>query len=515
MRNGYGMEQHADPGGPAQPVMAFASDAEAVLRRLDDLAQEARTQLRLTAYPQPEWVPPTPGPDGAAALDVAVIGAGQAGLSIAFGLQRERITRVGLFDANPAFAEGPWVTFARMRTLRTPKHLTGPDLGVPALTPEAYFSARDGAEAWRMLHKVPRTDWQEYLDWYRRTLGLRVSNGWRLERIEPVGDGERLFALGFSTEQERRVVHARHVVLATGMDGGGGWLPPGFLPPSLPKRFWSHTAEVREFAPLQGRRVAVIGAGASAFDNAATALEAGAAQVSMFVRRRRMPRINPFRWMEQAGFLGHFHALPDERKWRWMRHIFEKNQPPPQESWLRVAHDPRYRLFLGAGIEAVEQAGDALAITAGGQRHEADFLILGTGTAFDLSLRPELQGIAERILLWRDRFVPGPGEDNAVLRMLPYLDDGFAFQEREPGTAPWLGRIHCFSYAATLSRGLTGASISGLKYGVTALVAGVARGLFLADAAHHEATLLDYAVAELTLPVPGEDPPWQVAEAAE
>lgn len=30
--------------------------------------------------------------------------------------------------------EGPWATYARMVTLRTPKHLTGLDYGMPSLT---------------------------------------------------------------------------------------------------------------------------------------------------------------------------------------------------------------------------------------------------------------------------------------------------------------------------------------------------------------------------------------------
>ena len=41
--------------------------------------------------------------------------------------------------------EGPWVTYARMPTLRSPKDQTGPDLGLPALTFEAWYDATRGA----------------------------------------------------------------------------------------------------------------------------------------------------------------------------------------------------------------------------------------------------------------------------------------------------------------------------------------------------------------------------------
>ena len=57
---------------------------------------------------------------------------------------------------------------------------------------------------------------------------------------------------------------------------------------------------------LRGKRVAVIGAGASAFDNAATALEAGAAEVHLFCRRAEIQVIQPYRWLTFRGFLAAF-----------------------------------------------------------------------------------------------------------------------------------------------------------------------------------------------------------------
>jgi cation diffusion facilitator CzcD-associated flavoprotein CzcO len=52
-----------------------------------------------------------------------------------------------------------------------------------------------------------------------------------------------------------------------------------------------HTMDAIDFDALRGRHIAVLGAGASAFDNAACALEAGAA-VSQFARRAVLPQIN-------------------------------------------------------------------------------------------------------------------------------------------------------------------------------------------------------------------------------
>jgi cation diffusion facilitator CzcD-associated flavoprotein CzcO len=460
------------------------------------LEQSVRQQLEYLDYPAHDWVPPAP--EGV--LDVAIIGAGQTGLATAFGLARQKVGNVAVFDRASPGGTGVWTTFARMRTLRTPRHVTGPDLGVPALTPRAFFEARDGAEAWASLHKIGREDWQRYLDWYARVLDLPVRHDHALTHIEDDGP---LLRLRFATPGGEAVVRARRLVLATGMDGSGAWVTPAPFG-ALPAEKVLHTAQHIEFAELAGKRLLVIGAGASAFDNLATALEAGAAEAKMLVRRPRMPRINPFRWMEQAGFLGQHHALPDLLKWRFIRHVFDLNQPPPQESWDRVAGDPRFSLVMGAPVQAARMVGGEVELDTPRGSFRADAVILGTGSVFDLGLRPELSPFARHIRLWRDAFVPPPGEESALCGVSPYLSDDFSFQEKAPGAAPLLCRIHCITYAATLSMGLSGASISGMKYGVPRLVDGICRALWREDAEKHLAALRAFDVRELTSLIPGE-----------
>jgi cation diffusion facilitator CzcD-associated flavoprotein CzcO len=473
-------------------------EQEAGLDRLAQLEQEVRRQLALLDYPRGPWVPSR----GEGVLDVAIIGAGQTGLATAFGLRRETVERVAIFDRAAPGATGVWTSFARMRTLRTPKHVSGPDLGVPALTPEAYFEARDGAEAWAALHKIGREDWQRYLDWYAATLALPIHHGHALEAIAP-DPAAGLLRLGFTTPDGGKTLLARKLVLATGMDGTGAWrIPPPF--DALPADRVSHTSGPVDFAALEGRRIIVVGAGASAFDNLATALEAGAAEARMLVRRRLMPRVNPFRWMEQAGFLGQFHAMPDALKWRMMRHIFDLNQPPPQESWDRVASDPRFLLHMGSPVTGARMADGEVLVETPAATHRTDHVIIGTGTAFDLALRPELAAFAQDILLWRDAYAPPDGEAHAILGACPYLDPGFAFREKRPGAAPFLRHIHFMGYGATPSMGLSGASISGMRYGVKRLVDGICRALWCDDADAHVAALLAYDEPELTRDIPAE-----------
>ena len=62
-------------------------------------------------------------------------------------------------------------------------------------------------------------------------------------------------------------------------------------------------------------RIAILGGGASAFDNAQYSLKSGVGAVEVFVRRPELPRINPIRFMEFAGFLHHFADLDDATKY--------------------------------------------------------------------------------------------------------------------------------------------------------------------------------------------------------
>ena len=92
---------------------------------------EARLARDLLVLGQPagNWVAPRRHDGLGEVLDVAVIGAGMAGLTTGFALLRDGVRNIRLFDSSEAGREGPWVTFARMETLRSPKHLTGPALG--------------------------------------------------------------------------------------------------------------------------------------------------------------------------------------------------------------------------------------------------------------------------------------------------------------------------------------------------------------------------------------------------
>src|SRR3954468_21237513 len=121
---------------------------------LADLTALAKRELEQLRYPAANWVLPREG-----MLDVLVVGGGMCGQTATFALLREGVRNVRCVDRAPHGREGPWATFARMETLRSPKHLTGPDLGVASLTYRAWHEAKYGSESWAKLHKIPRLAW--------------------------------------------------------------------------------------------------------------------------------------------------------------------------------------------------------------------------------------------------------------------------------------------------------------------------------------------------------------------
>jgi cation diffusion facilitator CzcD-associated flavoprotein CzcO len=457
---------------------------------LETLEARLRQDLEWLELPGRPWVPPRQA--GAQQVtDVVVMGAGMCGLAAYAALRLMGIDNTRVLDRAAAGQEGPWVTYARMETLRSPKTLAGPALGLPALTFRAWFTAQFGAEAWNRLGKIPRAQWMDYLGWYRRVMEVPVENGVAVTLLRPREDG--LLAVETSTAG---TILARRVVLASGRDGLGGRHVPR-IAERIDRRFWAHSRDPIDFAALRGRRVAVVGAGASAMDNAATALEAGCARLHLLVRRARLPVINKFTGIASQGVVHGFEALPDEWKWRFLHHVFGEQTPPPRDSTLRVARHPHARLHLSCPVLELATAGDALQVETPEGVLEVDFLIFGTGFRVSLAERPELALVADQVRFWGDRFAAPEGLAQAELAASPDLAPDFAFQEKRPGACAALSRIHCFNYPSTLSHGKLTGDIPAVSAGAQRLAHAIARHFFVEDREHHFANLQAYATPEL------------------
>ncbi len=462
---------------------------------LAGLESRLADDLSLLELPPKEWVPATEY-DGKRVYDAVVIGAGMCGLVATASLKMLGIHNVVCLDRAPQGLEGPWVTFARMETLRSPKQLTGPALGLPSLTFRAWYVAQFGAEAWEALGKIPKEQWMDYLVWYRKVLDLPVRNRIAVTGMAPVND--ELIALDATnlSDGENERIYARHVVLATGRDGLGGGYVPDFAN-GVDRKFWAHSADAIDFEALKGKRVAVIGAGASAMDNAATALEAGAAGVDMIIRRKEMPRVNKFTGISSQGVVQGFAGLSDDWKWKFMDYVLGAQTPPPRDSTLRVSRHPNGRFFLATGVRGLHEKGGRVVVETSRGDLEYDFVIFATGFRVDLNARPELHHFAPFIQFWQDTYVPAEGMENGELATSPYLGPDFEFLEKVPGSCPSLRLVHCFNYPASLSHGKLSGDIPAVSDGGRRLARGIARSLFVADRETHFANLVAYETPEL------------------
>lgn len=442
-------------------------------------------------YPAANWVPGREAGDGSGVFDVLVVGGGMCGQTAAFALLRDGVRNLRVIDRADPGSEGPWGTYARMETLRSPKHLASPDLGVPSLTFRAWYEARFGREGWDALYKVFRTDWLDYLTWLRRMTGVRVDNGVRLHTLDAADDG--LVRAVLRSPDGESVVHARKVVLALGRDGSGAPRWPRFrsFDPSSAAASGRvfHSSDDIDFDALRGLRVGVLGAGASAFDNAGVALESGAARVEMFARRPALPQVNKSKWTSFPGFFHGYRSLPDADRWRLFTYILDEQVPPPFESVLRCDRHPGFALRLGEGWEDLSVDGDGVTVRTANGDARFDVVIVATGFDVDLLERPELARWRGAVLTWRDRVAPGQADAHPEAARFPYLGDGFQLLARGADDAASLSRIHMFNWGSTMSHGALAGDIPGLGIGATRLAGAIARDLFLEDAGRLEAAL--------------------------
>lgn len=460
-------------------------------RTLDELSQRARDEITYLGEDTPNWVPPRPGSD----VDVLVVGGGQSGMAVAFLLRRAGIGRVRIVDAAPRGQEGVWLTTARMQTLRSTKTLPGPELGIAALSFRAWFETVHGRRAYALLERASRADWATYLAWYRHTLGIEVVNDTKVTAIRPGPSGLEVELL---CDGRADICVARKIVLATGMGGAGRMFIPETISAGLDPSLYAHTDMAIDFAALRGKRIGVLGAASSAFDVAATALERGAARVDLFCRHDDLNRVTPIKGMSYAGVMDHYFDLPDARKWELMRHFYARAAGPIANTVRRATRQEDFHLHFGQGWQSLRQEGEEAVVTTDAGVDRFDFVIAGTGYRPELTARPELAALADRIALWSDRFSPPAGQEAPGLASYPYLGAGFEFQTRVPGSLPALGDIHCFNFGASMSHGRAVGEIASLRHGVPRLVRAIGRDLFLSDWPGHRERLLSYDSPDLT-----------------
>lgn len=468
-----------------------AADAAPLPQGLKALEQRLAQDIQWLNLPAPTWVPELEL-NGQKVHDVIIIGAGMAGLAAGTALKNLGLQAL-LLDAAKKGLEGPWATTARMETLRSPKQLTGPALGFPALTFRAWFESQWGRLAWEKLDKIPRLQWMDYLRWYRSVVNLNIRNNCLVTRIQPFADHVCITVDENGTKSK---LLTRRLVLATGRAGLGGPYIPDFMQGITPK-YWAHSSDELDYSTMAGLRVGVIGAGASAMDSSATALENNAKRVDMLVRRTDLPRVNKGKGAGNPGFTYGYKDLPDDWKWRIRNYINRSQVPPPRGSTLRVTRHDNAHLFLGCSIKNVTEADNGLLVQTTRGEFKFDFMFLATGFRIDWNSRPEYADIAPHIRTWGQRFSPAKQELDQELSDSPDLGEYFEFQAVDKSKAPGLSRIHCLCYPATMSHGTVSGDIPAISDGAQRVAQGISSLLFNENIARHFEQLERYDDPEL------------------
>lgn len=416
---------------------------------MGSLENQVHWELEHIGYPE-EWVK-----EEKECLQVAIIGAGMAGIAAGYGLFRVGIHNIALFDAASEGEEGPWITYAKMKTLRTSKDATGPALFTPSLTFQAWYESTFGNESWEALEKPTPKEWADYLFWLRTVLELPVINNCCLKEIIPLANGH--FELKFEGKES---VFTKKVVLATGRKG---FEIPSFMN-KIPSSLFAHTSEIKDYSIFNGKDVAIIGCGTSAFDSAGAAIEAGAKSVNLLFRRKEVPGVNKLDALAHVGVEQGFHLLSDEWRYKIMHYIEECGIAPTREAILRLKPYPYVHLNAETTISSITEERKKLKVSTNKQVYLVDYIILATG--FTVSV-PELKNF--NFLLWKDQI----GKEE-TLGNFPYLGPHFQYF----GDSPHLKHLYCFNYGALVSHGLVSCSIDALSTGALRLTQGIAADFF-------------------------------------
>jgi FAD-dependent urate hydroxylase len=176
--------------------------------------------------------------------------------------------------------------------------------------------------------------------------------------------------------------------------------------------------------------------------------------------------------------------------------ILELREGFPQATWDRCARHARFHLYEGAPIETARETAEGVILQTARETVAADFVICATGIEMDFAARAELRRCADNIARWADRYTPPSHEWSFRLGEFPYLADDYALCERVPGQTAWIGDIHMFAIASTMSFGPSGSSINAMTTAVPKLVHGLTRGLFRSDIDKHWASFSAYDVPQ-------------------
>jgi FAD-dependent urate hydroxylase len=330
-------------------------------------------------------------------LEVAVIGAGPHGLSATVHMRRANV-HAHLFGK-------PMSLWKRMPDgMKLRSNMAATNMVEPAgpLSLKGYLADLGDHQDW----PVPLRRFVEYGTWVQRravpdiderqvTHVTQASGGFHLE----LDDGDTAVA--------------RRVIIAAGIESFK-YLPPGFE--HLPRARISHTSHHSDLGAFAGQRVAVVGAGQSAFEWATLMKERGARHVEVLARsddvvwlRSCSPKtlmgpmgplvyaptdVGPLWYSRLVGTPRLFRRLPRDLRAK----VAYRSIRPACSYFVKVRLDD-VRVTLGVRVTGATstETGVLLSLSDGSSR-EVDHLMFGTGYRVDVGRYEFLdEGLLERL----------------------------------------------------------------------------------------------------------------------
>lgn len=317
-------------------------------------------------------------------LDIAVIGAGPYGLSVAAHLAGRNVRTFG----------APMETW---RTRMPPYMFLRSDWEETSLAAPGNLGSID---RWARVtgeereEPIPLQKFLRYAEWFRQTFAPEGDPS-DVVALEREGDGYRL------TTAAGAELAARQVVVAVGA------VPFAYAPPPLGAAVGDRVAfatSLQDYEPYRGRRVVVVGGGQGGLESASLAARAGA-DVELVVRsslhwfadrephkprgrlHQRLYRIaypvvgyGPPPLNRLALHPDAFAALPQSARRRVAARILRAGGSP----WLREEVEREVHVTEGVAVEGIEENGGVQLRLSDGTVREADTVILAAGFRFSL-----------------------------------------------------------------------------------------------------------------------------------
>lgn len=324
------------------------------------------------------WQPRNADDSSDQMLDVIIIGAGPNGLSAAAWAGCNGLS-YRIFGEPLAF----WKRHI------APLPLRSPPISTNIASPRSGFKYTDFAAGNGIDTQVPvsMSAFLAYAAWFSREHAIEPDPAF-VHHLSPVEGG-------WLVQHSTGFARARNVVVAVGLHGMQRQpLAPGMIAPH-----WSYVADVLDFSPFSGRRVAVVGGGQSAIEAALLAQRAGA-EVTVALRGDGVQfrcLHTPGEWLYRNLFKSSRHymgLLPGPLQDRLLKYLLKGTVETSLEATVMAANLrvlAQARVVAGAADDACSTV-----IDAAGERVAVDHVLVAAGYDYDVRRIPCLAALPIR-----------------------------------------------------------------------------------------------------------------------